>query len=142
MLKVQPDQEKRIKANSDLIKLISMKLSWQKQQVQAPERLPTFTEQIQSVCKEVAQASPSTLSPSVDDIVNCVADRLTGSLSKRINDPALVKYQTDKILDQDTLQKHDLENSQSLANKQIRDYYTLKLKIISDNASKLDSATE
>ena len=49
MLKVQPDQEKRIKANSDLIKLISMKLSWQKQQVQAPERLPTFTEQMQSV---------------------------------------------------------------------------------------------
>ena len=147
MLKVQDDQEKRIKANSDLIKLISMKLSRQKPHVQAPERLPTFTEQMQSVRKEMAQPSPSSSSPSVDDIVNGVADRLTGSLSKRKNDPALVKYQTDKIKIiasriKDTLQKHDLENSQSLANKQIRDYYTLKLKIISDDATKLDSATE
>ena len=102
---------------------------------------------MQSVRKKMAQASPSTLSPSVGDIVNGVADRLAGSLSKRKNDPALVKYQTDKIKIiasriKDTLQKHDLENSQSLANKQIRDNHTLKLKIISDDATKLDSATE
>jgi len=147
MLKVQADQEKRIKANSDLIKLISMRLSRQKPHVQAPAKLPTFTDQMQSVRREMSQASPSTSSPSVDDIVNGVADRLTGSFNKSNNDPALVKYQTDKIRIiasriKETLQKHDLENSQKLANKQIRDYYTLKLKIVSDDATKLDSAAE
>ena len=109
--------------------------------------LLTLDQQLRKVNRERAQASPTVLrSPQGSVFDDAAAQRLASALQKP-PDPALANYQTSKIkllCDQITrfISKHDVTAPDALSNKEIKEFYSIKLKILTEDSCKLDKAAE
>ena len=146
---------KNVKENSELIKMLARKIIAERHANDLPKEppavtraarpsvilLPTIDDKLEEVNRERSQQSPQFLqTPS-----QCSPTSLNNG-SQYINDD-LVQYQSGKIQElchrvANFLENHDVSKTNEVPNKLIKEYYDMKLKPLSKDVSKLDSAAE